>query len=433
MVNLPGDKSISHRAAILAAIADGESHIENYLVSGVTDAMLQSLSALGVVWELRGSTLIVQGKGLEGIVPPPSPLNCGNSATTLRLLVGLISAAGVPAILDGSPGLRKRPMKRIVDPLRAMGVDIKAEEGHTAPLKIGPRSKSRALKGISYTLPIASAQVKSCILLAGLAADSPVTIIEPGPSRDHTERMFTSLGIEVVTSAGNKTSRNICLYPQLPLRIPPLKITVPGDFSSAAFLIVAALLSPGSDIRILNVGLNPTRTGLLDVLLSMGAQIQVGNLRTSHGEILGDLIIHNSELVSTIVSGSLVVRMIDEFPVLGVAAGIAKGVTIVSDASELRYKESDRISAMCRELRMLGIDIEEKSDGFVVYGNNRIFGGQVDSHNDHRLAMSLTLAGLIAENPVIVHNSEVIAESFPEFIPTMQNLGANLEEDIELA
>lgn len=449
-VSLPGDKSLSHRAALLAALAEGESRVENFLVSGVTRAMLEALTALGIEWTLDGDTLRVVGKGLEGLRRysagrAPVRIDCGNSATTLRLLAGTIAAAGIPAVLDGSPGLRRRPMRRIVEPLQGMGVRVESASG-CAPLTFHPNRQR--LKPLSYELPVASAQVKSCLLLAALAADGPTTLVEPGPSRDHTERMLRGMGVEMVSLkspvtshqslmnsdqfVGNVTKTNqeakyiTRLKPPLDGSMKPLQMRLPGDFSSAAFLIVAALVTPGSEITLKGVGLNPTRTGLLEALGAMGAQIKVVPASERLAEPVGDLQVRFSLLKATQVSGGLVVRMIDEFPAFAVAAAFAAGRTVVQDAEELRHKESDRISVLCEQLRRLEIDAQEIPDGFRITGDIPL-GGQVDACGDHRLAMALAVAGLAAQSPVSVSGAEMISESFPGFVSALHSLGAQVE------
>lgn len=433
---LPGDKSISHRAALFGALADGESRFENFQVSGVTRAMVGSLETLGVCIDLEGTQLRVASEGLRGLArlatknyPWQAPvIDCGNSATTMRLLAGGLSAAGVKAVLDGSPGLRRRPMDRIVGPLRQMGVPIEARQG-CAPLHLNPAHFP--LKAIETSLPVASAQVKSCLLLAALVAAGESRLREPGPSRDHSERMLRKMGVSI-ESLTDETPAG-CIYetrltPPPDGRLKPIQMTIPGDFSAAAFLIVAALITPGSEIGLQGVGLNPTRTGLLDVLRSMGADIQVENRRESGGDPLGDLTIRHSQMRAAKVDGPLVVRMIDEFPALAIAAAYADGTTSVHGATELRYKESDRISALCLELSHLGVEVKEYKDGFQIQGGKSLVGGEVDSHGDHRLAMALALAGLGSEAPVGVRNAGVIAESFPDFNRQLALLGANLGE-----
>jgi len=349
----------------------------------------------------------------------------------MRLLAGALSALGLPAILDGSNGLRSRPMKRIVEPLQAMGVSIQASPGFTAPLNLAGRTSNSKLLPLEYNLPVASAQVKSCLLLAALDADGTTTLREPGPSRDHTERMLRAMGVgiskETKSIPGDQDWRyETRLTPPNPAELVPLNFDIPGDISSAAFLIVAALITPGSNIRLQGVGLNPTRTGLLDALQAMGADIHITNLTESLGEPVGDLQVRYGPLRSTQISGSLVVRMIDEFPAFAVAAANAQGRSIVSQAAELRHKESDRISDLCGELHSLGVDVEESADGFSINGGEILKGGEVDPHGDHRLAMALAVAGLAAEEPVIIQDAGIIAESFPQFVPSLRDLGVDI-------
>jgi 3-phosphoshikimate 1-carboxyvinyltransferase len=433
---LPGDKSISHRAALFAALAEGESRIKNLLVAGVTQVMLQALADLGIPWELDGTTLTLQGQGFRGLDRSDEPiyLNCGNSGTTLRLLAGALAALGVPATLDGSPGLRRRPMKRIVAPLQAMGVPVQASPENTAPLRLAARPAGQRLSAIDYTLPIASAQVKSCLLLAALDADGPTTLREPDLSRDHTECMLRGMGVLLGSFAETRSEPQSTYFvtrivPPDPPQLAPLDLSIPGDISSAAFLIVAALITPGSEITLQSAGLNPTRTGLLDALRSMGADIEVTPRGECHGEPFGDLCIRSAPLRGTRISGPLVVRMIDEFPAFAVAAAYARGKTVVSGAEELRHKESDRINALCTELRRLGVHVEETPDGFAVHGGRPVRGGTVKSHGDHRLAMALCVAGLAAQNPVLVQGAEIMAESFPGFTDKLKSLGADIQTE----
>ena len=420
-VSLPGDKSLSHRAALFAALADGESVIDNYLVAGVTRAMLGALTACGVSWDLQGSRLSIQGVGLHGLKSPAASLDCGNSATTMRLLAGMLAAAGTPAVLDGSDGLRRRPMGRIVDPLRRMGVPIEANLGGTAPLRLSARRAENPLSGLEYSLPVASAQVKTCLLLAALGANAPSILREPELSRDHSERMLAAMGVDVRVDG-----TQVMLVPPRSARLTPIQMKLPGDISAGAFLIVAALVTPESELRMDNVLLNPTRTGLLDALQAMGAKIAITNLRQEHGEPVGDLLVSSSPLHGTEIDGPMAVRMIDEFPAFAIAAAYARGLTRVRGASELRHKESDRITALCAELRRLGVRVEEYLDGFTIHGGFPLSGGVVSSCGDHRLAMALSVAGLAAEGPVRVEGAEIIAESFPNFIEVMRSLGASL-------
>lgn len=420
-ISLPGDKSISHRAALFAALADGTSHIHNFLVAGVTQAMLENLTRLGIDWQLTNSDLVIEGSGLKGFRTPNEPLFCGNSATTMRLLAGAVSAAGVFAVLDGSAGLRGRPMKRILTPLQSMGVQITGSPENTAPLTIESRGKSK-LSAQEITLQVASAQVKTAILLAALDADANTSIIEPGPSRDHTERMLQTMGVELFVSPETHTVR---LAPRADLE--PLNINIPGDISSAAFLIVAACITPGSQLEINAVGLNPTRTGLMDALKQMGADIKVILNSEEENEPSGTIEVAYAQLHGTNISGDLVVRMIDEFPAFAVAAAFAEGETTVSQAQELRYKETDRIETLCQEFSALGVDCAENPDGFTIQGQKSIRGGSANAQGDHRLGMALAILGLNSEKPTQIKNAEIISESFPDFVATLNQLGAQMQ------
>lgn len=421
----PGDKSISHRAILFAAMATGTSVINHPLMSGVTLPLLTAIRECGVPWTFEDDRLTIEGPGLRRWQPPEEPLDCGNSATTIRLLAGALAAAGASAVLDGSAGLRKRPMDRLLEPLRLMGVPIHGSEGDRAPLTLqGHPSEMRLLNPV-IRLPVASAQVKTAVLLAGFAAEGVLEVHEPSLSRDHTERMLRGMGVKVettITPAGEAVHR--LTPPAGPL--PPLRLTVPGDMSSAAFLIVAALTTPGSDIRIRSVGLNPGRTGLLDALLDMGADITVENRHEICGEPAGDLVVRHSALKGIRISGERVVRMIDEFPVFAVAAARAEGRTEVREARELRHKETDRIAALRLELGALGIAMTEFDDGFAIEGGRPIGGGTVNARGDHRLAMSLAVAGLSASEPVIIDGAEMVAESYPGFFDELARLGARI-------
>ena len=417
-LSIPGDKSLSHRAALFSALAEGESRITNFLDSGVTRAMLSSLSALGVEWSLNEGSLRVVGHGLRTFIPPDKALYCGNSATTMRLLAGALAAAGIPAILDGSEGLRKRPMGRIVEPLQNMGVPIEMTEAGTAPLVLAARATQRHLMARDLQLAQASAQVKTCLLLAGLAADGKVVIHEPAPSRDHSERMLRAMGVAIQTP----DALTIELTPPSSA-LKPLSMRLPGDFSAAAFLIVAAVIVPGSDIWLRGIGLNPGRVGLLETLLEMGADITLTNQDIQGGEPQGDIHVRASKLQGVAVRGERVVQMIDEFPIFAVAAAAAQGTTVVSDAEELRYKESDRIAVLVKQLELIGVKVTEKTDGFTILGGQLLKGGEVDSMGDHRLAMSLAVAGLVSQQPVLIRHAEMINESFPQFVQVINGLG----------
>ena len=418
-LTLAGDKSLSHRAALFAAMAQGESVVDNFLVAGVTQVMLEALTSLGISWELEGSRLLVRGKGLSGLKPPQEAIYCGNSASTIRFLAGALAASGVPAVLDGSPGLRRRPMMRIVSPLQAMGTPIRASNGGTAPLTLDARPAYRPLHPLDYAMPVASAQVKTCLLLAALAGEGPTVVCEPEKSRDHSERMLASMGVDIQVEG-----RRVTLVPPSPQQLNPIHMTLPGDISSAAFLVVAALITPGSRIVLQDVLLNPTRTGLLDALRAMGADIEIQSIRERKGEPIGDICASHSELKGIQVDGPLAVRMIDEFPAFAIAAAFARGRTLVQGAEELRQKESDRIGSLCRELGALGVDITEAPDGFLIKGISRLRGGQVSPSGDHRLAMALAVGGLAADGLIAVQDAEIIAESFPNFPEALRSLGA---------
>ncbi len=424
-INLQGDKSLSHRALLLGAMAKGTSEIENFLLAGVTKPMLNAMEQFGISWEMKEKTLIVHGKGLGSWKDAENSLDCGNSATTIRLLAGAMAANHTSGILDGSEGLQKRPMDRIVEPMQIMGIQIHSTAGH-APLIL--QRSPFPIRGIEYELPVASAQVKTCLILSALAADSPSQLVEPGPSRDHTERMLNAMGAHILSESEVENYQKKYCITVMPLKdeLKPLRMNLPGDISSAAFFIVAGLISPHSQIKISQIGLNPRRAGLIEVLQKMGAEYSIQNQNEQGGETVGDLVVNASNLEATQVNGEVVVCMIDEFPIFGVAAAFARGETIVSQAEELRYKESDRITMLCEELTKMGVDVTEQADGFRIKGNGKVSGGEVCSHGDHRLAMALMVAGLAAENPVCVHGAEVVNESLPEFIPLMRSLGAEI-------
>lgn len=410
-----GDKSISHRAVLLGALAQGKTEVRGWLAAGDTEASLRVIQDLGIQVDRHDKhTLTIHGGELQ---KPEQALDFVNAGTGIRLLAGIMAGQPFESILDGSEQLRRRPMKRIIDPLVEMGAKIDSQDKY-APLEFSPAS----LKGIRYELPMASAQVKSAVLLAGLFADGETTVVEPGPTRDHTERMLSAIGVDITVEENEITVK--------PTKIlQPMDLTVPADFSSAAFLIVGALIVPDSDIIIRGVNLNPTRTGLLDTLLEMGADISILNEGVEAGEPVGDIHVKASELHGVTVGGDRVVRMIDEFPILMVAALYAEGKTIVQDAQELRVKETDRLAVMTTELRKLGAVITEMNDGFTIVGKQQLQGAIVDGHDDHRVAMSLTIAGLVADEQTVVTDSKCAGDSFPEFMETLQRLGGQLLTD----
>ncbi len=405
---------------MLAALAEGTSHIRRWLPAGDTLATLTAVQSLGIPIHIEKTSdtaweLTIEGQGLHGLRPSPEPLDLRNAGTGLRLLAGILSGQRFPSVLDGSEQLRKRPMGRIIRPLTEMGADIVAGNGRV-PLIIHPAS----LHAISYRMPVASAQVKSAILLAGLYAEGETRVYQPGPARDHTERMLRAMGATVQEADG-------WVWLERPESLAPLDLTVPADISSAAFPLVAAATVPHSQITIENVGLNETRTGILAMLQAMGAAISVQNERETGGEPTADLTVRFDELHSADIGGAIVVRGIDELPVWAVAATQAAGDSTARDAAELRVKEVDRISVLAGELQQLGIDITEFTDGFTVHGPVRPSGGTADSHDDHRLGMSLAILGLLAQNDTLVHDAACVADSFPGFVETMQALGASME------
>ena len=416
--SVPGDKSISHRAVMFGSIAAGETHIRNFLDGGDCRSTIDVMRGLGVQVDVVTPTeLVVHGRGLDGLQEPANVLDCGNSGTTIRLLTGLLVGQQFAAFLNGTAQIRRRPMGRIVRPLRGMGADIMGRQmGEYAPLGIRP---SR-LRGLEYTMPVASAQVKSCLLLAGLYAHGLTVVIEPGPARDHTERMLAAMGAPIAVYGNKITSER----PQTPLQA--LDLTVPGDISSAAFLLVAGAIAPNSRITVTGVGTNPTRTGIVEALQAMGAAIAFENVREEGGEPVADLVVITSSLRGTTFGGEQIVTMIDELPILAVAATQAEGRTVVRDAHELRVKETDRIATTVSELRKLGAKIEPTADGFIIDGPTPLVGAPVESHDDHRLAMAMTVAGLVARGQTEVYGAEVTADSFPGFEVTLQALGADL-------
>ncbi len=415
---VPADKSITHRALLFGAIAHGVSRVRNFLDGGDCRATLGVVRALGVeVEEPATGEWRLHGRGLRGLQEPETALDCVNSGTTARLLTGLLAGQSFHSVVVGSPQLRKRPMARVVEPLRQMGADIGGREGgRLLPLSI----RGRELAGFDYTLPVASAQVKSALLLAGLYAGGLVIVREPGPSRDHTERMLAAMGAPIVRRGPVITSES----PPGPLG--PVDLTIPGDFSSAAFLLAAAACTPGSDVTIPGVGVNPTRRGLLDALIEMGADIAMHNWAESGGEPTGDLHVRPAALAGITLSGDIIPTLIDELPVFAVIATQAHGQTVVRDAAELRVKETDRIATTVAELRKLGAAIEPTADGFIIEGPTRLKGARVDSHGDHRLAMALAVAGLLAEGATAVEDADCVSDSFPGFADVLARLGARL-------
>jgi len=414
-VTVPGDKSVSHRALMLGSIAEGRTTVGGFLAGEDCLATLAAMRALGVEIQQPGATdMLIEGVGLQGLKAPSANLDLGNSGTAMRLMAGLMSGQPFDCVLTGDESLTGRPMGRIIKPLTAMGARIDSVDGKP-PLQIRGTS---ALQAIDYELPIASAQVKSAVLLAGLYADGTSSVTEPAVTRDHTERMLGSMGVSVSTANGR-----ISVAGGQQLR--GCNVRVPADLSSAAFVMLAALLAEDADIQITNVGVNPTRTGVIDILQGMGADITLDNPQLLGEEPVADIRVRSSRLRGGPVDPALVSLAIDEFPVLFVAAAAASGTTEFSGIGELRVKESDRIAAMSEGLRNLGIQVDESADGAVVHGG-QFSGGTVQSHGDHRIAMSLALAGTVASDEVLVEDVAAVDTSFPGFCDCMASIGASI-------
>ena len=411
-ITVPGDKSISHRAAILGALAEGETVITGFLPGADCLATVRCLQQLGVEIAVDGGELQVKGAGLYGLKEPDNVLDCGNSGTTARLLLGVLAGQPFFSLLTGDASLRRRPMGRVTKPLQEMGARFFGRQGgNLLPLAV----QGGSLSAVKYKTPVASAQLKSAILLAGLFAEGETVVTEPEQSRDHTERMLAAFGAEL--GVGGTTVRLVG-RPRLMGRA----ITVPGDISSAAFFLVAAAIVPGSEVLVRNVGVNPTRTGILDVLRRMGARVDVLHSRSFGEEPVADLLVRPGKLRGVEIGGPLIPRLIDELPVLAVAALFAAGRTVVRDARELRVKETDRIAAVAEELAKIGGVVATTEDGFIIEGGQRLAGGCADSRHDHRMAMALAVAGLRANAPVCIDNAECVNVSFPDFAATLARL-----------
>ncbi len=410
-ITVPGDKSISHRAVMLGALANGTTHITGFLMGEDCLSTIDCFRKMGVEIEITDSEVIVEGVGLHGLCAPEETLYTGNSGTTTRLLCGILAGQPFTATLNGDASIQKRPMGRVIKPLREMGASIEGKNDNYCPLTLYPSE----LYGIEYRLPVASAQLKSAILLAGLYAEGQTTVIEPAPSRDHTERMFRALGVEVETYGST-----ITLEP--PEDLYAVDIRVPGDISSAAFFLVAGAIVEGSELTIRNVGVNPTRTGILDVLHEMGADISISNFHDD-AEPVCDLTVKHSMLRGVEIGGSIIPRLIDELPVIAVAAAYAEGETVIRDAQELKVKESNRIAAMVTELKKAGVDAEETDDGMIIRGGKRPHGAAFETYKDHRIAMSLAVLALAARSACRIDEPEVVAISYPDFFHTLERLG----------
>ena len=410
-ITVPGDKSISHRAVMLGALANGTTHITGFLMGEDCLSTIDCFLKMGVSIDVSDKEVVVEGVGLHGLTAPECELYTGNSGTTTRLLSGILAGQSFTSTMNGDATIQRRPMGRVMKPLREMGASIEGKDDNFCPLTMHPSE----LHGIEYRLPVASAQLKSAILLAGLYAEGQTTVIEPAPSRDHTERMFRALGVEIETN-GNV----ITLNPPEDLHV--VDIAVPSDISSAAYFLVAGAIVPGSELTIKNVGVNPTRTGIIDVLRDMGADITESNFR-EEAEPVCDLTVRHSRLHGTEIGGAIIPRLIDELPVIAVAAAFAEGETVIRDAQELKVKESNRIASMVAELSKAGVDVEETDDGMIVRGGEKPHGASFETYKDHRIAMSLAILGLAAEGASRIDEPEVVAISYPDFFGTIEKLG----------
>lgn len=403
-IQIPGDKSISHRAVMFGALAKGTTEVTNFLQGADCLSTIRCFQALGIQIENTPDKILIHGKGLHGLTAPSHILDAGNSGTTTRLISGILAPQSFSTTLTGDASIQTRPMKRVIEPLSQMGADIVSIRGNgCAPLTITGKS----LHGIHYTSPVASAQVKSAILLAGLYADSVTKVTEPLLSRNHSELMLNYFGARVTTV---QTTVSVEPEPLLEAR----QVNVPGDISSAAYFIAAGLLVPGSEILIKNTGINPTRDGILRVAKAMGGNIEILNSQTD-GEPIADILVRYSNLHSTVIEGDMIPTLIDELPVIAVMAAYAEGTTVIKDAAELKVKESNRIAVMVTNLQAMGCDITGTDDGMIIRGGKPLHGAVVDSHNDHRIAMSFAVASLNAEGATEIKNSECVNISYPEF------------------
>ncbi|MGE8285402.1 MAG: 3-phosphoshikimate 1-carboxyvinyltransferase [Stenotrophomonas lactitubi] len=416
-LTVPGDKSVSHRSVMFAALADGTSHIEGFLEGEDTRATARIFSQLGVRIETpSASQRIVHGVGIDGLQAPSAPLDCGNAGTGMRLLAGLLAGQAFDSTLVGDESLSGRPMRRVTGPLSQMGAKIDTEADGTPPLHV---HGGQTLHGIEFVSPVASAQIKSAVLLAGLYAHGETGVTEPHPTRDYTERMLSAFGVDIAFSPGKARLRG-------GQRLRATDIVVPADFSSAAFFLVAASIVPGSELRLKQVGLNPRRTGLLHALRLMGADITEENPAEQGGEPVADLVVRYAPLKGARIPEELVPDMIDEFPALFVAAAAAEGQTVVTGAAELRVKESDRLAAMATGLRALGMQVDETEDGATLYGGVSLGSGTIESHGDHRIAMAFAIAGQISHGEVRINDIANVATSFPDFDGLARSAGFNL-------
>jgi 3-phosphoshikimate 1-carboxyvinyltransferase len=419
VIKVPGDKSISHRSVMFGALAQGTTEVTNFLQGVDCLSTIRCFKQLGIEIENNPASyqVIVRGKGLHGLSKPEDILDVGNSGTTMRLISGILCGQRFDSSLIGDESIRRRPMGRIMTPLSMMGADIKSLKGNDcAPLAINTEMGGKTtLTGIHYNSPVASAQIKSCILLAGLYAEGETSVTEPSLSRNHTELMLSTFGAVIKSSDNTAT---IIPNPQLNGQ----KINVPGDISSAAYFIAAGLLVPNSEIVIKNVGINPTRDGILQVCRQMGANISMENIIDNGGEPVADLVVHTSDLIATQVGGELIPTLIDEIPMIAVLACFAKGQTVIKDAAELKVKESNRIDVMVDNLTRMGADITATSDGMIINGGKPLHGATIDSKDDHRIAMSFAIAALLAEGETTILKSECVDISYPNFYSDLKSL-----------
>lgn len=412
IIKVPADKSITHRAIMLSSLSDGKSVINNFLPSEDCFSTMNAFRAMGVEIEENAASLTIKGVGINGLKSPKQNIYAGNSGTTTRLISGILAGQKFSSTITGDDSLSKRPMKRVIEPLKLMGADISAKDGNFLPMTINAKGN---LHGIEYISPVASAQVKSCVLLAGLYADGITKVTEPVKSRDHSERMLKAFGADVSVD-GLTVSIKKCdkLFAQ--------NVDVPCDISSAAFFLVAGLIVPNSNIKILNVNINPTRDGIIEVLKNMGANITLDNIRTVSGEEVADIEVCSSKLNAVNIGAEIMPRLIDEIPIIALAATQAEGTTKISGAKELRVKESDRLSAIATQLIKMGADITETEDGLIIKGVSKLKGCKVDSFKDHRIAMMLSVAGLIADGETEIIDSDCVNISFANFYDILKEL-----------
>jgi len=408
-ITVPGDKSISHRALMFLSLANGRSEIRGLSSSQDVQSTLKCLKNLGVEIYRTSDRIIVTGQGLHGLKEPQIILDAGNSGTTMRLLSGILAGQLFESCITGDSSLKKRPMRRIIEPLGRMGAKIFGKEDQFAPILIGPSQ----LQGMTHELEIASAQVKSCILLAGLFARGWTTVIEPTKSRDHTEKLLEYMGADVKIKENYVSVHGFS-------SLKPVQIQIPGDVSSAAFFIVAASIVPDSKLVIKNVGVNPTRTGIIDVLNKMNGNIKIENLRIWNNEEVADIVVSSGQLTSMEINAEIIPRVIDEIPILAIAATQIRGEMLIKGARELRVKESDRIHATVANLKRMGAVVEELPDGMVIRGEQQLKGAEIDSFGDHRIAMAFAVAGLVANGETIIRNAECVNISFPDFFQQLE-------------